>query len=187
MNLFEKELEKAYLKYHTEPVSNNSLDPRVFDFSPVGNDPTLNSAIKLQILNDTEQLNSLGTGVKLVWDYIIVGPVLKQGSSDKCDITVMVEFIKDNLTDIVKERILNTLKDINGRLATGTVHPLVYVPTVRPLDINNYLAAYHPYTDKWIKKPRFLGEAKNHSEKINKLKTNPRHRVSLKLKKLGNI
>ena len=167
--LFQEEFEKAYLKYHANPVAPNSLDPRVWYFLPQGGDPKLQPEVKTQIINDIEKINSSEReGIKKrVWDYFIVGPVLEENSSEKCSINIIVQIDKTNLDDPLKERILQTIKEINGRLAVGTVHPIHYVPTIRDIDKDRYKAIYHPFTEKWIKKPRFLGESKPDLNELN--------------------
>ena len=189
--LFEEELEKAYLPYHTNPVSPNSLDPRVWYFLPQGGDPKLQPEVKTQILLDIDRINGAeGEGArKRVWDYFIVGPVVEENSSEKCSINVLVLINKTNLDDMLKERILQIMKEINGRLATGTLHPIHYIPTIRDLDQERYKAIYHPYTEKWVKKPRFLGEAKSDLDKLTEDPTKKKHKYSLKkgIKKLTTI
>ena len=169
MRLFEKEL-KDYIKYHTDPVSPNSLDPRVWYFLPGGGDPKLQPEVKTQILQDIDRINQVeGEGnLKRVWDYFIAGPVLDENSSDKCSINILVQINKTNLDDMLKERILQTIKDINGRLATGSLHPIYYIPTIRDLDKERYAAIYHPFTEKWVKKPRFLGESSFDLDSLHK-------------------
>lgn len=190
MRLFEKELQR-YVKYHTKPIPPNSLDPRVWYFSYEGGDPVLLPGIKTQIIHDIDRINSAEQQyVKTrVWDYFIVGPVVKEGSSEKCSINVIVQINETNLDDLLKEHILNTIKDLNGKLATGTRHPIYYIPTIRKFDINNYYAVYHPYTEKWLKKPRFLGESKNDIAELGKDPTKKRPKQSLKkgIKKLTTV
>lgn len=189
--LFEKEYNKAYLKYHTNPVAPNSLDPRVWYFLPQGGDPVLQPEIKSQILQDIDRINSAEQAFvkRRVWDYFMVGPALQENSSDKCSINIIVQINKTNLDDFLKERILQTIKDINGRLATGTTHPIYYIPTIREVNKENYTAIYHPYTEKWIKKPRFLGESKFDLEKLGKDPSKKKPKYSLKkgIKKLTTI
>jgi hypothetical protein len=189
--LFEEELEKAYLPYHTNPIAQNSLDPRVWYFLPQGGDPKLQPEVKTQILLDIDRINGAeGEGArKRVWDYFIVGPVVEENSSEKCSINVLVLINKTNLDDMLKERILQIMKEINGRLATGTLHPIHYIPTIRDLDQERYKAIYHPYTEKWVKKPRFLGEAKSDLDKLTEDPTKKKHKYSLKkgIKKLTTI
>jgi hypothetical protein len=189
--LFQEEFDKAYLPYHTDPVSPNSLDPRVWYFLPGGGDPKLQPGIKAQILQDIDRINSAEQEYarKRVWDYFIVGPVLEENSSEKCSINILVLINKTNLDDMLKERILQTIKELNGRLATGTQHPIHYIPTIRDLDQERYPAIYHPFTEKWVKKPRFLGEAKSDLEKLYKDPTKLKHKTSLKkgIKKLTTI
>jgi hypothetical protein len=189
--LFEEELSKTYLKYHTNPISPNSLDPRVWYFLPDGGDPKLQPEVKTQIFQDIERINlAEGEGIrKRVWDYFIIGPVLEKDSSEKCSINVLVQINKTNLDDMLKERILQAIKQINGRLATGTLHPIYYIPTIRDLDKDRYPAIYHPFTEKWIKKPRFLGEAKTDLSHLTEDPTSKKRKTSLKrgLAKLTKI
>lgn len=188
--LFEQEIKNAYLKYHTNPISPNSLDPRVWYFLPDGGDPRLQPEVRTQILIDIEKINQAeGEGIqKRVWDYFIVGPVLQENTSDKCSINILVLINKTNLDDILKERILQTIKNINGRLATGTLHPIYYIPTIRDLDQERYTAIYHPYTEKWVKKPRFLGEAKTDLKELSRIEPKKKYRKrNPNLKKLTQI
>jgi hypothetical protein len=192
MRLFEQEL-KDYIKYHTNPISPNSLDPRVWYFFPDGGDPRLQPEVKTQILNDIDKINSAEQEYarKRVWDYFMVGPALDKNSSEKCSINVLVLINKTNLDDMLKERILQTIKELNGRLATGSLHPIYYIPTIRDLDKERYTAIYHPYTEKWIKKPRFLGESSfdldNLHKDIDKKKKFTKYSPKRGLKKLTKI
>lgn len=168
MRLFEKEL-KDYIKYHTNPISPNSLDPRIWYFLPGGGDPKLQPEVKTQILNDINQINSVEQeGAKRVWDYFMVGPALDEKSSPRCSINIVVQINTANLSDMLKELILNRIKDINGRLATGSLHPIHYIPTIREFNKDRYDAVYHPFTEKWIKKPRFLGESSFNLDELHK-------------------
>lgn len=189
--LFQEEFEKAYLPYHTNPTAPNSLDPRVWYFQPQGGDPKLQPQVKTQILQDIDRINSAEKdGIKRrVWDYFIVGPVLDEDTSEKCSINILVQIDKTNLDDMLKERILQTIKEINGKLAVGSLHPIHYIPTIRDLDKERYPAIYHPFTEKWIKKPRFLGEAKTGLERLHKDPTKKKTKTSLKkgFKKLTTI
>lgn len=193
MNLFEKEFRDSYIKYHTNPIPDNVLDPRVFSVSPDGGDPKMLPEVKLQIINDIDFINAAEAEYNRtrVEDFFVYGPILKPGSSDKCTINVLVKISTTNLTDVLKERILNAIKTVSGRLATGTVHPIVYVPTIREIDLDSYDAVYHPYTEKWIKKVRQLGEAKHSLENLHKdpVRPKPKKKSSLKygIKKLTSI
>jgi hypothetical protein len=189
--LFEEELNKAYLPYHTNPIAPNSLDPRIWYFLPQGGDPKLQPEVKTQILQDIDRINSAEQefSKKRVWDYFIVGPVLEENSSEKCSLNVLVQINKTNLDEMLKERILQTIKQINGRLAIGYLHPIYYILTIRDLDKERYPAIYHPYTEKWIKKPRFLGEAKTDLDNLHKEPAKLKRKYSLKkgIKKLTTI
>jgi hypothetical protein len=189
--LFQEEFDKAYLKYHSNPIAPNSLDPRIWYFLPQGGDPVLQPSIKSQILLDIDRINSAEReGIKKrVWDYFMVGPALNENSSKNSSINIVVQIDQTNLDDMLKERILQTIKDINGKLATGSLHPIYYIPTIRNFNKDSYSAVYHPYTEKWIKKPRFLGEAKTNLENLHKDPIKKKNKQSLKkgLKKLTTI
>jgi hypothetical protein len=160
VNLFEKALEDGYVKYHLNPIVPDSLDPRVFYFPPEGGDPTIHPLVKNHILTDIGRINTAegDYGTTRVKDYIMVGPVLKQNASDRCPIIIKLRIETANLNDMIKEKILNIIKDLNDKIVPGTQHPVVYIPSVRDFNIEEYDSVYHPYTDQWIKKPRFLGE-----------------------------
>jgi hypothetical protein len=194
MNLFEKEFKDSYLKYHTNPIPPNALDPRVFYSEMEGGDPKMLPEVKLQILNDIDAINSAeNESVKTrVNDYIVVGPILKKDSSKFCPITIIVKINTANLDDILKERILQTINSLNDRRAPGTTHPLHYIPTIRDFDLNSYESAYHPFYEKWLKKPKVLGEAKHTLDKLKdpvKTKIGTYRKTSLKkgIKKLTTI
>ena len=181
VNLFEKAYRDGYLQYHTNPIVPNSLDPRVFYFPPEGGDPTIHPLVKNQILTDIGRINtSEGEhGTTRVKDYILVGPVLKNNSSDRCPIIIKLRLETANLNDMTKEIILNIIKDLNDKIVPGTQHPIVYIPTIRDFDLNEYESAYHPYTDQWLKKPRFLGEKADTLDSLAKdpAKTKRKHNM----------
>jgi len=189
MDLFDKEYKNSYLKLHTNPIPPNSLDPRMWYYSPQGGDPTLIPAIKMQIFKDIDFINSAEEMYtkNRVHEYVMVGPALKPGSSEKSPITIIVEINPTNLSDLLKERILNNMKEINGRLAVGTTHPIHYIPTIRKIDLQRHDYAYHPYTEKWLKKPEHLGEARTDLEALYKEKKRPKQSLKKGLKKLTTI
>lgn len=191
MDLFDKEYKNSYLKYHTNPIPTNLLDPRAWFYSPQGGDPVLNPTIKMQIFKDIDYINSAEEMYtkNRVYDYVMVGPALKENSSEKAPFLIMVQINPTNLSDLLKEKVLNHIKEINSRLAIGTTHPIHYIPTIRKIDLENYDYAYHPYTEKWLKKPKHLGEAKTGLEKIYNDPTKKKSKQSLKrgLRKLTTI
>ena len=194
MNLFEKEFKDGYLKYHTNPIPPNALDPRVFYTEMEGGDPKMLPEVKLQIVQDIDTINSAeNESVKTrVNDYIVVGPILKTGSSKFCPITIYVKLNTANLDDILKERILQAINTLNDRRAPGTTNPLHYIPTIREFDLNSYESVYHPFYEKWLKKPRYIGEAKHDLSTLadpakHKRKTYRKASLIKGLKKLGKI
>lgn len=192
MYLFEKNYKKILDQYNKKPLAPGSLDPSVFYFPEDGSGPFLMPGIQAQIVEDIERINNseLPNVKTRVWNYIITGPILKEKASKKCDIIVRVQLSTHNLADVTKERILHTIKDINGRLAYGTLHPLIYIPTIRQLDLKTLNGAYDPFKNLWVKKPSFLKESSKASldkiSKINTKKTNKQF-FSKGLKKIGKV
>ena len=190
MYLFEKTYKKTYNHYDKKPLPPGSLDPLVFYFPGDGSGPFLMPGIHSQITEDIERINNaeLPNVKTRVWNYIITGPILNENASKNCDIIIRVELATYNLVDITKERILRAIKDINGKLAYGTTHPIIYIPTIRPLNLKKINGAYDAFKNMWIKKPTFLKESST-LDKIFKLKIKktPKQFPSKGLRKLGKI
>jgi len=161
MHLFEKayynNLEQLQNK---PPIPKNSLDPAVFEYSDDGKDPVMNDLVRMQIIRDIQTINQQENEFNQtrVFDYVVFGPILKPGSSDKCLIQVLVQLNTNNLTDILKERILQHVKKLNKQTALGTSHPLQYILTIRPINFEHYQAVFHPYTNKWLKRPNEINK-----------------------------
>jgi hypothetical protein len=149
-----------YVPTHTMPFKRDGLNPRVFSSFDNGRDPILVDGIKNQILNDINQLNQVEDNFNntRVADYIVTGAILKEGASNTAPIIVYVKINTNNLTDILKERLLNKVKEISGKKAVLTLNTINYVLTIRDFDIDNMYAAYHPFSEKWLKKPLYLGK-----------------------------
>jgi hypothetical protein len=156
MHLFEKVYQDNLDQLKNRPpIPNYSLDPNVFEFLRNGEDPVLNDLVRMQIIRDIQTINQQENeyNTTRVFDYFIFGPILKLNSSDKCPLQVLVQLNTNNLSDILKERILQQTKKLNRQTAPGTTHPLQYIPTIRPINLDHYPAVFHPYTNKWLKKP----------------------------------
>jgi len=129
-------------------------------FSDGEQDPVLINAIQEQIKFDIQSINnveSIGT-MGRVYDYVLVGPLLKEQSAANCPAIIIVQLNTNNLQDVLKERLENHVKNnLNNRLLTGTVHPVIYKLTENKINIGGFSSVFHPYSNKWIKKPRFLG------------------------------
>jgi hypothetical protein len=189
MQLFEEIYKESYIRYHENPIPPNYLDPRVFYFPANGEDPILQRGIQGQIIKDIHSINTAESDYTQtrIDDYIIYGPILKERCAKTAPILVLVKISTINLSDILKEKILNMIKNINNKLATGTTHPIVYIPTIRNINLEKFYAAYHPFTEKWLKKPRFLGE--NLEQLKDTIKNKSKNKSSLKrgLKKITTV
>jgi hypothetical protein len=186
MYLFEKTYSKTLEQYNKKPLPPGSLDPNVFYFPEDGSGPFLMPGIQTQIIEDIERINNteLPNVKTRVWSYIITGPILNEKASKNCEIHIRVQLATNNLVDATKERILQTIKNINGKLALGTLHPLIYIPTIRPLDVKQINGAYDPFKNFWVKKPTFLKES---NLSILKIKKKNKPHLGKGLRKLGKI
>lgn len=165
MNNFDKAYKDSYFSYHNRPIPVHTLDARMF-IARDGLDPVLNEATQKHILYDIQAINELeapGNRTRVL-DYAMVGPVLEENADMNCNVYIIVQLNTANLQDVLKERILNFItKTLSSgskhkRLLTGTGHPLHYKVSIRKINLEDYSAAFHPYTNTWLKQPRFLGK-----------------------------
>ena len=157
MQLFDQVYKTAYIQENKNIIP-NSLDPQVFYFPETGTEPILLPSIRNQIAYDIEEINkseSQFTHTR-VWDYILTGPIFNKDASETCDVVIKIQINTARLDDVLKEKLLQRIKEINGRMVVGTRHPLIYIPTIRKIETKDLNGAYHPFTGKWIKKPDFL-------------------------------
>jgi hypothetical protein len=155
---FNKKL-NDYLTVYKVPVAPDSLDPTVFYFPENGQRPKLQPAIHAQITNDIEMLVS-GQPARIK-KYVIVGDIVTPGNKKReCDIKVLVCINKDimdrDVDGLVAEELLKYANSLSGRLATGTLHKIRYVITVRDIEPKNYNAIYDIPNFDWIKYPSGL-------------------------------
>ncbi len=140
-----------FIKESAITIPRNTLDPNVFMFED-GHPPILNQAIKAQIINDVHNIERLLP----VKDYYIVGSILTRMYSANSDIDVTMEVYKEDVDDVVQVKILSIIKDMNGKLATGTQHPINYYVTMDEYDENNFDGVYDLVNERWRKEPKFF-------------------------------
>ena len=148
-----------YLKYHSNPMAVDSLDPRMFSFFEDGRDPELIPAVRTHFLRDIQSLNDIespGTNTRVL-DYVVVDSALIPYSDSDCPVSVVVQLNTANLHDVLQERLINAVKQLNERKLTGTNHFVNYTLTTEKINPNFYKYIYHPFHNKWVKKPRQLG------------------------------
>lgn len=138
-----------YLKESAIDIPRNSLDPDVFTFNE-GQPPTLKESIKGQIMQDIEKIGR----VTIVNTFYIIGSILTKQYSQDSDIDVNVEVFKEDSDDLTFSRLLSVLKDINGKLAIGTKHPINYYIMTDEYDLSKTNGAYDVLSQKWIKEPK---------------------------------
>jgi len=190
MQLFENAYKKA-LNTNKKTFSPNFLDPQVFYFPDETSDPILLPSITSQILNDIQNINQIESesNKTRIWNYVITGPILKKDSHPQSAIIIKLQINPTNLDDVIKEKILQYISQINNRLAINTQHPIIYLPTIRQIEIEKLNGAYQPFYQKWIKLPDFLEESfKKTIEHIAEIKPKKSKQTLLKgLRKLERI
>jgi hypothetical protein len=135
---------KDYAKEKEHPIDRNSLDPAVWEF-PDNNLPLLHPMIKTQILQDVQYINKI---INVV-EFYMVNKILTNEYTASTKIDVYVQINEEQLTDILMEQINNLLKEINGRLATGTTHPIYYFITQNDETKDKFKVSYDIGGERW--------------------------------------
>lgn len=131
-------------------IPRNSLDPTVFQF-PDGGAPIMHPIIKTQIMANIDKFRPLVPVVK----YFVVGSILTKNYTPHSDIDVNVQIDPPN--DRIVESIFDLLKNINGKLAAGTTHPINFYAITKDYDLDKTDAAYDVANESWIKEPKNVG------------------------------
>jgi predicted nucleotidyltransferase len=127
-------------------IARNSLDPTVFEFPEEGL-PIMHPAIQQQIIFDVRKIDEI---IHVV-DYYVCGSILTKRYSPTSDIDVNVHVSSEN--DIEKEKALMFLKEINGKLAAGTTHPINYFIMEGKIDYSKFNGVYDVENERWRKEP----------------------------------
>lgn len=151
--------EKKYVDYLTTykiPIGPNQLDPVVFYHSEIGEEPKLLPSLHAQITNDLEKFVS--GQPQRIKDYYLVGPACQPGSKNRLgELRVIIVLNKDlmdvDVDGLLAEEIMKLAKELSGKLAVGTGRPIVYVPTVRPIQSTDYEGIYDIPKFRWFKLP----------------------------------
>lgn len=154
---------KSFVLEHSLPQDifyypNETADPftQALLLKKGGIKPILNELIKRHILTDIEALNGIdGNRPRRVEDYVIVGDCLKPFHKVKKDVPVevVVYYNVDDFSEIMHARLDALLSKINGRYLPGTHRKIFYYIRHTPINLDSYLAVYHPFNGKWLKEP----------------------------------
>ena len=145
MNTFDSFINRAFNESIID-ITRNSLDPSVFEFPETGL-PIMHPIIKEQIIADIRKVDD----VIHVVDYYLCGSILTKKYSATSDIDVNVHVSSENA--IEKEKALLLLKELNGRLASGTTHPVNYFIMEGKIDYSKFNGVYDIENEKWRKEP----------------------------------
>lgn len=143
----------------------NSLDPDIFEFPEVGM-PIMHPHIKKQIRIGVEAINELVR----VNNYYVIGSILTPRWKPNTDIDVNVEIDPDDITEVNVETLFIGLQRINGKLATGTMHPINFYIVKGEYNLDKTSAAYDTELEKWLKKPPADDTDVNVKSYFNKIK-----------------
>lgn len=162
INLFEKKY-GDYLTVYKAPIGPHDLDPTVFVYDPNIKAPILSPSIIAQITKDIEAF--CGEQPSRVKNAYVVGKVTKPGNKDRHSplrvIIVMEKNIMDNDIDgVLAEEILKLAKNLSGRLAIGTTHPIEYSVSMRDVDTSKYEGIYDVMHSRWHKIPNGVKHGK---------------------------
>lgn len=137
------------LKESVVSLSKFDLDPGVFNSKENGS-PVLRDSIKVQILKDIDQIRNVAAVVR----FYMVGSILTTNYDNSSDIDVTVEIDSHSIDNISTATLMHTIKNLNGKLASDTLHPINYYIITHELNDDKYDAVYDIINDKWLKIPK---------------------------------
>lgn len=144
---FDNLYKDLYLSESVLDIARDGLASDVFQFPEQGA-PMINSRVKQQIIDGVRQIHSIVP----VLDYYVVGSILTKQYNSTTDIDVNCE-IEVEINPVALENIVALLKHINGKLATGTQHPINFFIVKGTFDQDRTEAIYDIANDRWIKEP----------------------------------
>lgn len=157
------------LQYFNESILDAvkpTLDPKVFHADANGVQ-ILNDVVRAQIESDIAKFDSIVPSTS----SNIVGSILTKTYNDRSDIDVNVVYDKEDVDPITANRMMILLRSINGRLATGTTHPInYYLYFSDGTDYQDRFDGIYDFkSNKWIKVPepttikidKYLGQFMN--------------------------
>lgn len=157
------------LQYFNESILDAvkpNLDPKVFHADGNGI-MILNDVIKAQIESDLAKFDSIVPSST----SNIVGSILTKSYNDRSDIDVNVVYDKEDVDPISANRLMILLRSINGRLGTGTTHPInYYLYFSDGTDYQDRFDGIYDFkSNKWLKIPepttikidKYLGQFMN--------------------------
>ena len=157
--LFEKKY-VDYLTIYKVPISPDQLDPTVFYYSELGEEPKLQQGIHSQILNDLEQFAS--NQPQRIKGCYLVGPSTKPGNKQRTGDLKVIIVLNKTLMDVdvdglLAEEIMKLAKALSGRLAIGTGRKINYIPTIRSMEPFDYEEGIYDISNfRWFKLPSGL-------------------------------
>jgi hypothetical protein len=143
--IFDKLINEWYIGESVLDIPRDGLDPNVFQF-PESGAPIINNRIKQQIIDGVSQIHL----ILPVQDYYVIGSILTTKYNDHSDIDVNCE-VDVNINPVSLENIVSLLKNINGKLAIGTQHPINFYIVKGEFDQDKTEAIYDIANDRWIK------------------------------------
>ena len=148
MNIFDKII-YGTLSESVVNISKDELDPTVFQSSEIKS-PILRDSIRVQILRDIDELRK----VVPVVNFLMIGSILTKNYDHSTDIDINVQVDPQAIDDISTAEVMYDLKQINGRMAADTTHPINYYITTNEFDDSKADAVYDVMNNKWLKTPK---------------------------------
>lgn len=147
---------KDYLTVYKIPIAPNSLDPLLFYFPETGEEPKLLPIIHAQITSDLQAF--AGEQPYRIKKYYLTGEAVLPGNENrKAELKVLIVLNKElmdlDIDGLLGEDLLKLANTLSNRLASGTVHPIRYLLTVRDPDPSQHEGLYDIAAQTWIKLP----------------------------------
>lgn len=147
MDKFDAVLNGVLCLEDVNPISRNSLDPSVFQFFDDGREPMLQDMIKAQILVTIDSIHSIFP----ITRFYLVGDILTHCYTKYTPLIVYLYADAEQFKNTAEGEVLYTLKQVNGKIATGTTHPINYIASENDIPESKYPAIYDIGNERWIK------------------------------------
>ena len=142
-----------YVQESAIDIPKHSLDPTVFETANEVSEPIMHPSIKKQIIQGIQDFERL----MIVNRCYVVGSILTKAYTSESDIDVNLEVNREEIDDLMEVKLLAVLKTVNGKLATGTTHPInYYILMAGDVDESSFDGMYDVMNEKWLKVPKDL-------------------------------
>src|SRR5574344_1637815 len=112
-----KRIKESVIDYKRE-----GLDTKIFTSAVKEAHPVLQPDVKDQLLDGADKFEEMA----VVGNVYLVGSILTYYYADDCDLDVTIEIASADVSDKLKDDLIDLVIESSGKLAAGTKHPINY-------------------------------------------------------------